>query len=128
MPSNDRPGITSARLRFFVPPAGDVCSYFDVLKSDGKTFERNYTNEEKQVFIENLRTRDREHSATLDVEGFQLFSDCPTTFKAFNNEEDIARAYYPESVDLVKKLTGASQVIVLDHSKPTGSCRSQKPI
>lgn len=122
MSSNDQPKFTNARLRFFVPPAGDVRSYFDILKPDGKTFERNYTTEEKHVFIENLRVREQENTVTLDGEGFQLFSDCPTTFRDFHSEEKIVGTYYPESIELTKKLTGASQVIIVDHSKPVDGC------
>jgi hypothetical protein len=116
MSSNAQHKFTNASLQFV--PAGDLGPYVFVDKpADEEIAKRNFSVQEKPVLIENLRMRERENGVTLDVEGFQLFSDCPMIFKDFNNDEEIVRVYYPESADIVKNLIGASQVIAFDHSK-----------
>ena len=121
MSSNDPPKITSSTVLFSVPPPGDTRPHLKVLEpGQGKLYEQNYVDVEKEILIENLRTREPGKTTTLDVEGFQLFSNCPQTTKLlFADEEEIVQDYYPESVELVKKLTGASQVIPFHHSKHT---------
>lgn len=115
MSSNAQHRFTNASLQFV--PAGEVGPYVFVDKpADEETAKKNFSVKETPVVIENLRMRERENNVTLDVEGFQLFSDCPTIFKDFNNVEEIVRVYYLESADIVKNLIGASQVIAFDHS------------
>jgi hypothetical protein len=36
--------------------------------------------------------------------------------KAFTNDADIEKEYYPESIELIKRVTGASRVVLFDHS------------
>ncbi|EEB92672.1 hypothetical protein MPER_08785, partial [Moniliophthora perniciosa FA553] len=36
--------------------------------------------------------------------------------KAFNDEAEIEKEYYPESIELIKKITGASKVVLFDHT------------
>jgi len=116
MSSNAQHRFTNASLQFV--PAGDVGPYVFVDKpADEETAKKNFSVEETPVLIENLRMREGENSVTLDVEGFQLFSDSSTIFKDFNNEEEIVRVYYPESADIVKNLIGASQVVAFDHTR-----------
>ena len=115
MSSNAPPKFTNATLRFALPPSGDVPAFVNI--DDNGNKEQNYTNEEKQVVIENLRTREWENAVTLDVQGFQLFGGCPATHKAFTNDEEIRQEYYPETAKLVKKLTGASWAMPFHHSK-----------
>ena len=35
---------------------------------------------------------------------------------SFENDEEVEREYYPEPIELVKELTGASRVVPFDHS------------
>ncbi|KAF5342826.1 hypothetical protein D9758_013382 [Tetrapyrgos nigripes] len=85
-----QPSFVSASLRFFTPP------------SDGS-----------RPFIENLRGK--ESSVSLDTAGFQFYNE-PAKHKSFKNDEEIKREYYPESIELIKKLTGASRVVLFDHT------------
>ena len=87
-----------------------------MINANPATGERdtNYERPTKQVVIENLRGR--EGSATLDTTGFQLYSGRPAKHTSFSNDEDIEKEYYPESIELIKKLTGASRVVLFDHS------------
>ncbi|KAF9523597.1 hypothetical protein CPB83DRAFT_862595 [Crepidotus variabilis] len=82
---------------------------------DSTTGERdtNITREAKDVVIENVRGK--EHTVSLDTTGFQFFN-APTKYKSFANDEEIKREYYPESIELIKKLTGANRVVLFDHT------------
>ena len=76
--------------------------------------ERNYGCEHKNVVVENLRGG--EDSVTLDTAGFQYFKHT-SKHTAFATDEEIYKEYYPESIELIKSLTGASRVVLFDHSK-----------
>ncbi|KAK0191638.1 hypothetical protein F5146DRAFT_1049700 [Armillaria mellea] len=68
--------------------------------------DKNYSLEPKTVTIENFRTKLGSESITLDTAGFQLFSNYPTQSKG----------YYNESIALLKEITGASRVVIFDHT------------
>jgi hypothetical protein len=52
---------------------------------------------------------------SLDREGFQLLT-VPTTVKNFDDEEVIRTRYYAEAISLLQNVTGASRVVVFDHT------------
>ncbi len=51
----------------------------------------------------------------LDREGF-LIMDCDTAVKDFYDDGEVLSVYYPEMDRLVKQATGASKVVVFDHT------------
>jgi hypothetical protein len=51
----------------------------------------------------------------LDEVGFKLLTH-RSAVRDFWDEEEIKRVYYPESVDLLKRVTGATEVRVFDHT------------
>ncbi|KAF9552783.1 hypothetical protein CPC08DRAFT_714305 [Agrocybe pediades] len=107
------PSTTTGIVSFLVPPADksvELFAYPDPVTGGRKN---NYQREDKQIFVENLRGK--EDSVTLDTAGFQFFH-APAAHKTFANDEEIQREYYPESVELIKKLTGASRVEIFDHT------------
>jgi len=110
------PESTTATLSYFVPPQGGpgVRAYRE-LYVDPTTGQRksNFTYEEKKVVIENLRGK--EDTVSLDKTGFQYFHHT-SKHTSFDNEEEIVKEYYPETVELIKKLTGASRVELFDHT------------
>jgi len=67
----------------------------------------------KTVVIENIRGK--EDSVSLDTAGFQYYKHTSKHI-TFANDEEIFREYYPESIELIKKLTGASRVELFDHT------------
>lgn len=76
---------------------------------------RNFTPEPIDVEVENIRGK--EYSVSLlDTAGFQFFR-AETSIQSFDSKEEIERVYYPESIDLMKRLTGANRVVIFDHSK-----------
>ncbi|TFK34703.1 hypothetical protein BDQ12DRAFT_689422 [Crucibulum laeve] len=112
--SGANPISTTASLTFFVPPPDGVRAY-QKINADPNTGERekNFERIEKDVVIENLRGN--EDSVTLDTAGFQFFKS-PAKHTTFTNDAEIEKEYYPESIELIKKLTGASRVVLFDHT------------
>jgi hypothetical protein len=107
--------IVSAKLLYFSPPPDGSRPYFTI-NADPATGERgrNWAPEEHTVPIENVRGK--EHNYTLDTAGFQ-FVKKPAKHTQFVDEDDIRAQYYPESVALLKGVTGASRVVLFDHSQ-----------
>jgi hypothetical protein len=110
------PDSTTANLLYIVePPEGGVGAY-QYVNADPTTGERqrNFEREEKSVIIENIRGK--EDSVSLDTTGFQFYR-YPSKHTSFANDEEIRQGYYPESAELIKKVTGASRVELFDHSQ-----------
>jgi hypothetical protein len=109
------PVTTTADLFYAIEPEGGVRAY-QRADNDPLTGERtsNVKIEAKSVVIENVRGK--EDSVSLDTAGFQFYKHT-SKHTTFDNDEEIYRVYYPESIELIKKLTGASRVELFDHSK-----------
>jgi len=60
------------------------------------------------VEIEDLRGK--EDSVTLDTAGFQ-FAKKVAKHQSFSTDDVIIKEYYPESIELIKELMGASKVV-----------------
>lgn len=105
----------TAELMYFTPPS-DGSKPFIHINADPVTGKRaqNWVEESHLVEIENIRGK--EDTVSLDTAGFQ-FHKRAANHKSFANDEEIEREYYPESIELVKELTGASSAVVFDHSK-----------
>lgn len=119
MTSQVQTDSTTATLTYVVAPTDGERAYRVRGNHDpslGEYGKRNYDFEEKTVAIENLRGK--EHTASLDTTGFQFFKEKSKLVpKSFEDENAIRTVYYPESVELIKKLTGASRVEIFDHSE-----------
>ncbi|KAF5323244.1 hypothetical protein D9619_013505 [Psilocybe cf. subviscida] len=111
MPS---PVSTNAKLTYLVAPDAGVRAYFTI-NADPITGvqKRNTERQEHEVTLENVRGKEAEY--TLDNCGFQ-FSKHKSSHTTFLNDDDVVKEYYPESIDLIKKLTGASRVELFDHT------------
>ena len=112
------PASTTTNLLYIVEPEGGVVAY-QYINADPITGERrrNFEREEKSVVIENVRGK--EDSVSLDTAGFQFYH-YPSKHTTFASDEEIRQEYYPESAELIKKVTGASRVELFDHSKLVG--------
>ena len=119
--ANIQSGVTAAlgtekvvsNLVYSIPPDDSVPAflYINVDPTTGAK-ETNVTRVNKQMEIENLRGN--EDSVGLDTAGFQFYR-IPSNHKSFLNDEEIKQSYYPESIELIKKLTGATRVELFDH-------------
>ena len=109
------PFSTTGDLFYSVEPEGGdhVYQYVDVTPPIGQG-ARNFELEARSVVIENVRGK--EDSVSLDTTGFQFYKHT-SKLTTFDNDEEIRRVYFPESIELIKKLTGDSRVKIFDHSK-----------
>ncbi|KAK7047102.1 hypothetical protein VNI00_006767 [Paramarasmius palmivorus] len=102
-----------AEVFYFVPPTdGSRPTTYLTPRTDGGP-ETNYGSARHIVQIENVRGK--EDTYTLDDSGFQFVKHA-SNHKGFNDNAEIEKEYYPESIELLKKLTGASKIILFDHS------------
>ena len=109
------PATTTANLLYDTEPEAGVRAY-QYVNVDPITGQRrsNFGREYKEIVLEDLRGK--EDSVTLDTAGFQ-YSKHKSKHTSFSNDEEIYKEYYPESIDLIKSLTGASRVVLFDHSQ-----------
>ncbi|KNZ75561.1 hypothetical protein J132_02501 [Termitomyces sp. J132] len=109
------PVSTTAQLTFLIQPPDGVRAFESInhLNIANGDRARNFEREQKKVVIENLRGK--EDLALLDKTGFQLVHH-PAKHTSFNDDAEIEREYYPESAELIKKITGASRVVLFDHT------------
>lgn len=109
------PDVVTTSLIYHIPPADGVRAY-QTINANPKTGERdkNIVPTEYNAKIENIRGK--EHLYNLDNAGFQFYNR-PTKFKDFRDDKKVEEEYYPESIELIKKLTGASRVVLFDHSQ-----------
>jgi len=54
-------------------------------------------------------------ATTLDREGFALHRE-PSAVRDFYDPEEVKRIYYPEVERLLKKATGAAEILIFDHT------------
>jgi len=103
-------------LNYFTPPTDGSKPYSDI-NADPVTGIRK-KNWEFSAITKNIENvRGSEDQYTLDSAGFQFFK-APTQLAAddFENEQTVQGTYYDEQAELIKKLTGASKVIIFDHT------------
>ncbi len=67
----------------------------------------------RDVFIEDGRPRRAQF--TLDGDGFALLDDVSAT-KDFYDDDEVRRVYYPEMEKLIIRESGASKVVIFDHT------------
>ena len=105
--------VTADLIYFKAPPDGT--KPYHSINIDPKTGVRdqNWIKEPPHVQIENVRGKEADYS--LDTSGF-LYSRNAQKYTSFADDEEIAREYYPESIELVKSITGASRIVPFDHS------------
>ncbi|KAI0693929.1 hypothetical protein C8T65DRAFT_744548 [Cerioporus squamosus] len=110
----DTADTVTATLHYFTPPEDGAKPYI-YINADAATKQRqrNWTTVPHEVQIENIRGK--EDTVSLDTTGFQYFRR-PANHKTFENDEVIEKEYYPESIELVKELTGASRAVIFDHT------------
>ena len=109
------PVSTTANLVYAIEPDGGGLAY-QYFTGDPITGEKqnNIGREHKSMVIENVRGK--EDSFSLNATGFQFYKHT-SKLSTFDNDEEIRREYYPESIELIKKLTRASRVEIFDHGR-----------
>lgn len=121
--TTEKPSTSTIRARFNyivdtgVPPV----RYIDWPEMEHKAIPPQYRQHEMTV----RNGRPLRGTFSLDVHGF-VFADHPTRVKDFTDEAERARVYDPEVQALVKKHSGASAVLVFDHTIRIGDEEMQK--
>lgn len=106
---------TTAKLVYSNPPADGSRAYVNVnVDTTTGQRERNSIENIIETQIENLRGK--EDTVSLDTAGFQFYKKA-ANHVSFANDAEIEKEYYPESIELIKELTGATRVVLFDHSK-----------
>ena len=101
----------AARLQYLEPPAEKPRS-LEYLAPPGVP-QTTAVYREREVEIRDVRPL--AETLSLEQEGFQLLS-APTRLKDFDDEEAIRTQYYDEAIELLKTQTGATRVVVFDHT------------
>ena len=73
---------------------------------------QNVTKDTCKVVIEDARGKEDQY--TLDTTGFQ-FLRRPSKHTRFQDDKEIKAEYYPECMEIIKQLTGATRVIPFHH-------------
>jgi hypothetical protein len=105
---------TISTLNYCVAPLDGSLPY-DIVNAEGKP-TRNWTHEPRYMQIEDVRGKEELYK--LDNAGFQYGREA-SKHTSFLNDDEIQREYYPESIDLIKRVTGATKIVIFDHSELT---------
>ncbi|KAG8766042.1 hypothetical protein FRC12_007113 [Ceratobasidium sp. 428] len=103
--------LVDTRINYFTPPADGAKPYQWI--DSGVEPRRNWTPAEFSVKAENVRGHEQEF--TLDTSGFQ-FHHAPSVEKLFEDDATIKDVYYEDSIKRIKEFTGASRVVIFDHT------------
>jgi len=88
-------------------------------KVEHGNLERRQTNNSEEYLVTVHNGRPFRDKFTLDNQGFE-FVDHNTRVRDFHDPNELKSIYYPEMEQLIKKSTGASKVLVFDHTLRAG--------
>jgi hypothetical protein len=101
----------AAGLRYLEPTTGKPRS----LEYDPPAGVPRTTAVYREHTVEIRNVRPVASMLSLEREGFRLLT-APTTVRNFDDEQAIRTRYYAETILLLEQLTGASRVVVFDHT------------
>ena len=110
-----------ASFNYIVDTGVPSVRYIDWPEMEHKAIPPQYRQYEMSV----RNGRPLRHTFKLDVHGF-VFVDHNTQVKDFTDEAERARVYDPEVQALIKQHSGASEVLVFDHTIRVGDEEVQK--
>ncbi|KAL5638505.1 hypothetical protein ACGC1H_005248 [Rhizoctonia solani] len=113
--------LVDTRINYFTPPADGSKPYQWIVDNyPGGGPIRNWQPISHDIQVENIRGNETAPDYTLDTTGFE-FHHIPNKARIdFNDDADIREKYYAESIEHIKRLTGASRVVIFDHSELGG--------
>ena len=109
---------TNAKVRYINTEWRDTAEIPRVGSRETRRANTSYQN----VAIRDARPRLEAGEIDLDRNGFTLTGHT-TKVADFRNEDDVAKRYYPEIKDLVRRVTGADKVFMRGHL-----IRTEKPV
>lgn len=114
-------GIIRAQFNYIVDTGVPPVRYIDWPEMEHKAIPPQYRQHEMNVH----NGRPLSDTFDLDTHGF-VFVDHHTKVKDFTDEAERVRVYNPEVQALIKKHSGASEVVVFDHTIRIGDEGMQK--
>lgn len=112
-----------AQMNYIVDTGTPPVRYIDWPEMEPKEIPPTYELHEMTV----RNGRPLRDTFKLDTHGF-VFTDHPTQVKDFTDEAERKRVYDPEVAQLIKRHSGASEVLVFDHTLRIGDEQAQKAI
>ena len=106
---------TTAELTFVASDPGSDDPVLFMYERPGETVKRTYVEEAVKVNVTNARSA----QLTLDENGLALAQNSPFSLPRedfYSSADRIQQIHYPEVVQIVKRATGASKVVVFDHN------------
>lgn len=100
-----------ANLTYLIPMAEKLINY--TYEPPAGIPRSNGTHQTHKLPIYNARSISK--NILLDREGF-AFTRHQTNVSNFYDEDEVRRVYYPEAEQLLKDVTGATQVVIFDHT------------
>ncbi|KAG1846354.1 hypothetical protein C8R48DRAFT_616419 [Suillus tomentosus] len=101
-------------LNYLLAPLDGSRPYTDINADTAKGKPvNNWLKDPHEMQIEDVRGKEELYK--LDSAGFQYGREA-AKHTSFLNDDEIEREYYPESIDLIKKVTGATKVVIFDHT------------
>ncbi|MEH2278107.1 MAG: CmcJ/NvfI family oxidoreductase [Nostoc sp.] len=108
--SLDLPSV-EANLSYLIPMAEKPINY--TYEPPAGIPRTNATYQTHKLPIYNARSISE--NISLDKEGF-AFTGHNTNLRNFYDEDEVRRVYYPEAEQLLKEVTGATKVVIFDHT------------
>ncbi|KAG1810567.1 uncharacterized protein BJ212DRAFT_1570067 [Suillus subaureus] len=105
---------TISTLNYFIDPLDGSRPYV-TFYPDGTTIKPplNWTQEPHDMQIEDVRGKEELYK--LGNAGFQYEREAAKHVN-FLNDDEIRCVYYPQSIDLIKRITGATSIVIFDHT------------
>src|SRR5688572_1814031 len=110
-----------AKFNYIVDTGVPPVRYIDWPEMEHKAVPPQYRQHEMTV----RNGSPLRETCRLDIHGF-VFADHPTQVKDFADEAERVRVYDPEVQALIKKHSGASEVVVFDHTLRVSDEAGQK--
>jgi len=110
-----------AKMNYIVDTGTPPVRYIDWPEMESKEIPPQYRQHEMTV----RNGRPLRDTFKLDTHGF-VFVNHDTKVKDFTDEAERKRVYDPEVAQLIKKYSGASEVLVFDHTLRIGDEQGQK--
>ncbi|KAG1847345.1 hypothetical protein DFJ58DRAFT_798010, partial [Suillus subalutaceus] len=106
---------TIGTLNYLIAPLDGSRPYNRMYADTSATAKpaHNWTQEPHDMQVEDVRGKEELYK--LDNAGFQFGREA-AKHASFLNDDEIQREYYPESIDLIKRVTGATNVVIFDHT------------
>lgn len=104
-------GVVRARLKYLAEAAGDTALY----PSEAGAATTRYAGRHEAVEVAIADARRTGETFALDVHGFELMPHA-TAVTDFLDEAEVRDVYEPEVASLVRRVTGAREVHVFDHT------------